>query len=534
MGERTRKIFVNVEGWHHRFRREVTNQVEEGIFEPLFSEGKGAPNAPIRILVAMMVLKEGQGISDEQLYEQCRFNTLIRSALGLFNSDEEVPTESTYYLFRQKVGEYIDYSGRNLLEEAFESITKSQCHEYNVSGKRVRMDSKLLGSNIGWYSRYGIVHETVRKYCGANKITELLGKDIQLSAVLKEKAETVTYRSTKEEVERLFEELGLLMYRLLETDGAGGNKEYDLLKRVFEEQYEIVCGPGGGKKKRVKSREKSEVSAKSVQNPHDEDSEYRDKGGNKVKGYSVNVTETCDEGHLNLIVDVRTEGSGTSDVEYLQDGLEKAQAAVVDKIEELYTDGAFHNPDNQGYCKEKEIDWVLRGIQGKPSKYDLSFDADGKLVVVNTQSGQRLETWVAKSRDPLAPVRWGVKDEKKAPIYFEQKDVDTCELRKRLEQIPKERHDIRNNVEATIFQVGYHYRGDKSQYRGLISHILWAVSRCLWVNFRRIQLWNTRGPENRENIEAGIPKDGFVFYFLQRLLQKYRLCFYLPVFTGCF
>ena len=69
MGRRTREIFDNIEGWHHRFRHEVTNRVKEEIFKPLFSERTGAPNAPIRILVAMMALKEGLGISDEQLYE---------------------------------------------------------------------------------------------------------------------------------------------------------------------------------------------------------------------------------------------------------------------------------------------------------------------------------------------------------------------------------------------------------------------------------------------------------------------------------
>ena len=79
MGRRTREIFDDIEGWHHRFRREVTNRVDEDIFKPLFNETMGAPNAPIRILVAMMALKEGMGMSDEQLYEQARFNALVRS-----------------------------------------------------------------------------------------------------------------------------------------------------------------------------------------------------------------------------------------------------------------------------------------------------------------------------------------------------------------------------------------------------------------------------------------------------------------------
>jgi hypothetical protein len=309
--------------------------------------------------------------------------------------------------------------------------------------------------------------------------------------ILKEKADAVTYRSTKEEIQNKFEELGIIIYRLLEANGAEGNKEYGLLKRVFEEQYEVTNGPGGGKKKRVKSREKTEITGKSVQNPHDAESEYRDKGGNKVKGYSLNVVETCDKEGLNLIVGVRTEGSGTADVEYLQEGLAKAQEVVVDKIEEVYTDGAYHSPENQEYCKKEEIDWVLGGIQGKPSKYDVSFDEEGNIVVMNTESGQYLEAEKVNTRKPETPERWAVKDGDTRRT-FEQKDVQTSELRKRLEEIPKERLNIRNNVEATIFQVGYHYRGDKSQYRGLEKHSIWATSRCLWVNFRRIHLWMKR------------------------------------------
>jgi hypothetical protein len=317
-----------------------------------------------------------------------------------------------------------------------------------------------------------------------------------------------------------------LIYRLLGIAGSSGNKEYDLLKRVFEEQYELSGGPGGGKKKIVKPREKTEITAKSVQNPHDTDSEYRNKGGQKVadlqsEGYSINVTETCDEGNLNLIVDVRTEGSGTADVEYLQNGLEKAQELVADKIEEVYTDGAYHSPGNQEYCNDKGIDWVLRGIQGKPSKYDLTFDDAGNLIVVNTESGRQLETREVKTRDPQAPRRWAVKDGENKPIYFERGDVETCQLRKRLGEIPKERLDIRNNVEATIFQLGYHCGGDKSQYRGLIKHSIWAISRCLWVNFRRIQLWVTRKAGKKENGEAGSPGESPFFIFFQRFLHRF-------------
>jgi hypothetical protein len=48
------------------------------------------------------------------------------------------------------------------------------------------------------------------------------------------------------------------------------------------------------------------------------------------------------------------------------------------------------------------------------------------------------------------------------PIYFTEQDVETCRLRKKMETLPKEVRTIRNNVEATIFQLGYHYRSGKS------------------------------------------------------------------------
>ena len=181
MGKRTREIFEDEDGWHNRFRREVTNRVDEELFKPLYSEGTGAPNAPIRILVAMMALKEGMGLSDEQLYDEGRFNVRTRSALGLVNMDEEIPVESTYYLFRKRIVEHEEATGKNLLEEAFGKITKEQCLEFGVAGKRLRMDSKLMGSNLAWYTRYEIVHETIRKYwksrrATADKLNEAEGK----------------------------------------------------------------------------------------------------------------------------------------------------------------------------------------------------------------------------------------------------------------------------------------------------------------------------------------------------------------------
>lgn len=72
----------------------------------LFNETTDAPNASVSLLVGMMVIKEAFGWSDSQLFEQCKFNLLVRSALGLYNLNDALPAESTYYLLRKRMYEH--------------------------------------------------------------------------------------------------------------------------------------------------------------------------------------------------------------------------------------------------------------------------------------------------------------------------------------------------------------------------------------------------------------------------------------------
>jgi len=111
-----RKKFLKEDSWHNQFRKQVVMRVDESIFSVLYTEGNGAPNASIRVLVGMMILKEGQGWSDEQLFENCQYNLLVRSALGLMSLEDAEPVPSTYYLFRRKLVEYTREHGEDLFK----------------------------------------------------------------------------------------------------------------------------------------------------------------------------------------------------------------------------------------------------------------------------------------------------------------------------------------------------------------------------------------------------------------------------------
>lgn len=412
------KMYEDPQAWHNQFRQQVTMRIDEDIFRPLYCQNNGSPNAPIRVLVAMMVLKEAEGFSDQKIFEECRFNNLTRSALGLCNVSDPIPTESTYYLFRKRIVEYEKENNKNLLETVFAQITKSQCAEFEVSGKRIRMDSKLLGSNIAWLSRYELIHETLRLFYNQVKLSGELEKATQerLDELLHMEGNKVVYTCSGAEVKSRLKELGVLIYKILPLFSASSHPSYQTLKQVFNEQYKI------DEHKMVVPRPKEEISAKSIQSPHDTDCHYRNKGDQKVKGYSINITESCDDDkRLNLIGNVDLKKASASDVDFLQNGIGKAQEVFTDKTEAAHADGAYHNPGNQRYCKKENIDLFLHAIQGAKGRYQFSYDDNGELIVFDTINNEVVDTVKVNSKNNTT--KWRIK----TPTgyrYFTQKDID--------------------------------------------------------------------------------------------------------------
>ncbi len=474
------KLYEDKSAWHNQFREQVTMRVNESLFSRLYCSDNGSPNASIRVLIGMMIFKEAQGLSDQKIYEDCRFNMLTRSALGLFNADDPVPTESTYYLFRKNINDYAKAGNDNLFELSFAEITKNQCAEFDVSGKRIRMDSKLLGSNIAWLSRYELIHETLRIFYKSVKQTNTFDKATKekLNTLLNIEGNKVVYICSSEEVKTRLQELGELIYKILPMFMTSVNQHYLTLQKVFNEQFKV------DENRIVVGREKEKISAKSVQSPHDTECHFRNKDGNKVKGYSINITESCDDGNgLNLIGNVDVRNVSTSDVDFFQDDIHNVQEVFPEKLEAVHADGAYHSTDNQAFCKNNDIDLYLHAIQGAKGRYELDVLENGEPTVLDTKTNEIVETKKIVGKNNIA--KWRIKNEG-FYRYFTQKEIDTYLIRKKISETPIETLQKRNNVEATVFQLGYHYPNAKSRYRGLIKHQMWANIRCLWVNFVRI------------------------------------------------
>lgn len=403
----------------------------------------------------------------------------------------------------------MDYNRENetdLFKECMRQITKSQVLDFKVSGKQVRMDSKLIGSNITWYTRYELVHETLALFI-EERSEHIYKRSLSreefdlIDHIMDEEGSKFIYRSNKKEVDTRFVALGRLMCRFIKLFKRHDHGTYQTLKRVFDEQFTVTTD------KIVLPKENDEISAKSVQSPHDTDSHYRNKGGKKVKGYSANITETCDDEPkdsqgqpddsdkqpLNLVTDVNLDVVSTPDCDFLEPSIEETRKLLDDKIEKVYADGAYNSGGTQDYANENDIDLILTGIQGQPPRYELrpSEENPDELVVLDTETRIIITACLAAttridSQTGTPVKKWRIKTDDGKYRYFTMEDVRTSMLRQKLRDVPIEKKWKRNNVEATIFQLGYNLNNGKTRYRGLAANRLWAYSRATWINFRRI------------------------------------------------
>lgn len=492
LGKRALKKFGDPKAWQNIFYKEVTSRIDEGVFSVLFHNANGAPNASVCRLVAMMLLKEGYGCSDEQLFEKCEFDLLARKALGLDGFEEDIPCAATYYNFRAAIVEYQSANGVDLLQKCFEQVTGDQAKAYGVSGKSVRMDSKLIGSNIALYSRYVLVHKTMCKYLKDADLSVFdAGLRTRIEEYLREDAAKTVYRTDSETMKTNLLVLGESIYAILKIKGT----DYPLLKRVFDEQYAVKDGF-------VSVRPKNEIPAESLQNPNDPDATYRNKNEHPVQGYSTNITETCgEEGKPSLVTGVQVETATHADCEFLEGGVAQSERVTGNTVEKLHADGAYQSPANREFAKththdgDKEMELMTGKMQGG-ARFDLFLEGE-ELTVIDKQTGEDVKAIKCKTQTrngKKCQKQWRIPwhKEKGHPWrYFTEKDVAASELRREIESLPPKDQRQRNNIEAAMFQYSFHTRNNKTRYRGLAKHRMQAYARCMWMNFRRLAIFNS-------------------------------------------
>lgn len=296
------------------------------------------------------------------------------------------------------------------METCFSRLTKFQASQFKISGKSVRMDSKLIGSNIAWYSCYELIHKTFLQEIGQymSRLNPSLRKKVQ--PWLEENAKQTVYRSNSEAIQQRLAELGRIIYAVLVRVKAKDR----LLKQVFDEQYIVEHG-------QVTPRDKKAIA--------------------------------------------------------------KSEATTGTAVETVYSDGAYQNADNRALS----VNGVFIGIQGRQPHYLLDESGGDTVRITDTRTGEVYEA--KRTRSGALRIPYPGDRSKYKWRYFLPKQLESMRPRKRMEDIPQEEKNKRNNVEASIFQLCFHTRNNKTRYRGKRKHELWAFARSAWINLRRILLF---------------------------------------------
>ena len=489
LGKKKMQRLEDKKSWDSIFRNDVTYRIDEKVFSEIYNHDTGRPNSPIRIIVSMLILKEGFGWSDSELYESCRFNMLVMNALGLSNASDEVPVESTYYDFKKKLYEYQLQTGRSLIAEACEKTTKTQAEIYSVNARWIRMDSKLVGSNIVKCTRLQLIISCLQEFYKSldEKSREKLLKEDRnvLEEIIRKKAYQIVYILTEGQKEEYLKKFGNILSRIEQiykdkdgnTSGDIKKEKYEMIVRLLNEQYD-------SKGDKIELKAESEIPSDAIQSPYDTDAAYRKKADKKVRGYSLNVTETCNKEGLNLLISAEVYKANKSDNEMLKEGVIKAEE-ICGKVEKISVDGAYHSAENQEYAKENGKQIHLSGISGGEGDYDFE-EKDGEIKVTNKESGEEIIAHITKKG------HYRIKESNGKRRYFTKEQILSYKKRKEVEELPKEIRNVRCNIEASIFQSCFHLRKDKTRYRGWFKHEIWAKCRMMWSNMVRIKNYSNK------------------------------------------
>lgn len=577
--ERTQKKLDDQKAWWNSFYKHVYCKIDEGHFAVLYCDDNGRPNANIKQLVGMMILKEAFKLTDRQLEDNCGMHLGFITALGIANFDDELPTMMTYYNFRRRLSDYYEQTGEDLLQETFASITVDQLQELGINGSKIRMDSKLIQSNIAKASRLELITGVLRHYLRetpANLVATQSREQLEWQERLKTQTPSnISYNMTDVEKKTALAELGKLIQCLLTTNH--NHPQYEVLMRLFEEQYTLTSEkdekkqdeyPGNGEDKpgvpTTVLKPNKEIESGSLQSPHDLDTAYRKKNGVSINGFHANITETCvAENRINLIVDVQADKANVSEAVFFQPAVQNAQVVLeLDApIEQVSTDGGYDSLENRAWAAENQeetqeetqevstveqseplvqatqvepskagnFDWNVGKHKGKKSIYNIVKRKDGSYEIeLKSTKEKQVAIWMENSNRykvvfPGRPVRYFTE------AYFQGRlNWQLLEKDRSLED-----KNIRANVESTIHQCFFGLgKRNKMRYRGMFKCKMYVICAALATNFKRI--WSVFGlfPSFPTHSPIGVLRKIWHLWLLHPLTPYYISTPFTPIFKN--
>jgi len=537
------------ESWAGDFYREYFVRMDEKSFAVLYSDEPSRPNIPVNVLAGLETLKSGFGWSDAEMYDHFCYDVQVRYALGYRDLSEGHFELRTMYNFRKRITKHMQETGENLFEQTFEQITDEQVVAFELKTNKLRMDSTMIASNIRETTRVQLLVEVLQRVHRMLEETDQQRYAKDFEPYLKGSSGQYIYHLKGEDIAKHLQRIGELMHRLVGELGSryGGESTYQVLQRVFQEHFVVD-------ESRLRPKEGQELSASSMQSPDDREATYRQKRGEKHRGYVVNVTETCNpENDLQLIVKVQTEPNNTDDAAMLDEALPGLKERT--DVDQMHTDGGYNSAKVDQSMREQRVEQVQSAIRGrKPSgeklgleDFDWETASDGQpqnvtcpheqsvVVKPGRKQGRYCASFDASDCEtcpfcdqcPSKPL----KRRSERVLRFSQQEVDLALRRQRSTDARASGQNLRAAVEATVRSIKHPFGNGKVPVRGKPRVSMVVIGSTAMSNVRRIHRYLV-GQEKAERagkrVQIGaesdrqLPAVSLSVSFLAQLLNSLR------------
>lgn len=366
--------------WAKVFAEEIFPKIDEKAFAPMYSSVDSRPNTPVNVTVGALLLKELNGMSDDDILSSMMFDIRFKVALHTTGMAEQPMSDRTLGRFRARCEAYIKETGKDPLHDCITNLSEELAKVMKVDRSLRRMDSMMIDSNIKRMTRLELLY-----HCVARMVQVLNKQNIELPEQLqhylnKDDENLVIYynksEDTSSKITKVLADASILM---LQCTGGRYDEinEYQLLLRVLDEQavrhedghYELK--PAGD----------PTMHSGMLQNPSDPEATYREKAGKGHRGYVANFVEEKGE-NGSVITDYQFEKNTYSDNQFMQDYIE----GIGPQEEEITiaADGAYSggNIDDKAAANNVTVyNTNLTGRETKDIAADFKFNEDGTQVI---------------------------------------------------------------------------------------------------------------------------------------------------------
>ncbi len=333
--------------WAHLFRGEVFPILfrNEDRYATLYGT-TGRPNFSVARLLGLCLLQEWNDLSDQEALDEFSFDIRWRYALDV-SDEEDYLSRRSLVEFRRRLA--AKDPEMKLVRSIFDNIRDSAIGKLGLSSSSQRLDSTHIISNIRVHGRVALFSNTLAHFLKS------LNKDrfLQVPKAIQEwHAEPEGWFGLGPAEQKVkLEELAQYLYELITLfeKELSESEPYQLLKRLFSEQCELANDTSS-----VKVQVKKKTEGASLQSPYDPDASY----GHKGAGYSLHVTETCNNAKkTEIITDYEVHGAARSDIGKALPVIERLDAAGL-KPEALFADGGYPSVPSAAKIIEQGIEFV--------------------------------------------------------------------------------------------------------------------------------------------------------------------------------